>query len=182
MQQLAAEGQSNKMVFDIDVHMKERYGIEFLHAEINGTHCHSLTTCWMFIETKQWMWGGGWCSSAVVTATVGHLCSCRLLWAQHASSCSVLVKIHSWWWWWLCWKIVFCSWESALSNSVLVLLYLLYFPQGWIGDLTFRATCVFKCFQGGFGSPVVQYYHSILLWDQYQKVECFKRCKMKLHF
>lgn len=37
-QQLADMGQSDKIVFDIDVHMKERYGIEFLHAEINGTH------------------------------------------------------------------------------------------------------------------------------------------------
>ena len=24
-------------------------------------------------------------------------------------------------WWWLCWKGVFCSWEFALSNSVIVL-------------------------------------------------------------
>ena len=28
--------------------------------------------------------------------------------------------MHSYWWW-LCWKLVFCSWESALSNSALVL-------------------------------------------------------------
>ena len=37
---------------------------------------HPLTftdACWMFLETKQWMWakwGSGWCISAVVTATV----------------------------------------------------------------------------------------------------------------
>ena len=46
---------------------------------------HSLTfidTCWMLMETKQWMlaqWGGGWCVSAVVTATVGDLHWCRSL-------------------------------------------------------------------------------------------------------
>ena len=34
---LAAEGQSDKMVFDIEVHMKQRCGIEFLHAEENCT-------------------------------------------------------------------------------------------------------------------------------------------------
>jgi len=37
---------------------------------------HPLTfvdACWMFMETKQWIraqWGGGWCFSAVATATV----------------------------------------------------------------------------------------------------------------
>jgi len=36
------------------------------------------------------------------------------------SSCSLLVKIHSYWWW-LCWKRVWCSWECALSNSMTVL-------------------------------------------------------------
>jgi len=33
MQQMAAEGQSDKMAFDMDVHVKERCGIDFLHAE-----------------------------------------------------------------------------------------------------------------------------------------------------
>ena len=35
---------------------------------------------------------------------------------------SSLAKMHSWWWL-LCWKTVFCSWEFALSNVVLL------FPQ-----------------------------------------------------
>ena len=39
---------------------------------------------------------------------------------MHAGSCSSLAKVHSHWWW-LRWKIVFCSWEFALSNSVIVL-------------------------------------------------------------
>jgi len=37
MWQMAAEGQSDKMVFDMDVHMKQRCVIEVLHAEKNGT-------------------------------------------------------------------------------------------------------------------------------------------------
>ena len=76
-----------------------------------------IDTCWMFMETKQWMWaqwGGGWCVSAVVAATVGHLCWCRFLQAWHAGSCALLCMYSSWWW--LC-----CSWGFALSNIVIVL-------------------------------------------------------------
>jgi len=46
---------------------------------------HTLTcsdACWTHMETKRWMWakgGSGWCVSAVVTVTVGHLCCCRFL-------------------------------------------------------------------------------------------------------
>ena len=56
-----------------------------------GKKCHSLTfisDCWTFMEMKQWMWtqwGGGWCVSAVVAVTVGHLCWCSFLWAWHAA-------------------------------------------------------------------------------------------------
>ena len=45
---------------------------------------------------------------------------CRFWWAWHAWSRSWLMKIHSWWYG-LCWKRVFCSWEFALSNSIIVL-------------------------------------------------------------
>ena len=75
---------------------------------------HPLTfidAFWTFLETKQWMWahwGGGWWAAAVVTATLGHLHWHRFLWAQHAGSCSLLVKMHSQRCW-LCGKIVFCS-------------------------------------------------------------------------
>ena len=33
VQQMAAEGQSGKMVSDAEVHVKQRYVIEFLHVE-----------------------------------------------------------------------------------------------------------------------------------------------------
>jgi len=37
---MAAEGQSDKMAPDMEVHMKQRH--EFFHAEKNNTHGHSL--------------------------------------------------------------------------------------------------------------------------------------------
>ena len=54
-------------------------------------------TCWMSAETRMWMcawWGGGWCTPAVRTASLDHVCWCRLLWAQHAGPCSSLKKMH----------------------------------------------------------------------------------------
>ena len=57
---------------------------------------HPLTfvnVCWIFMETKQWMWaqwGSGWCVSAVTT-TVGHLHWCRFWWAMQ-----VLVYWQKW--------------------------------------------------------------------------------------
>ena len=45
MWQLAAEGQSDKMVSDMEVCMKQGYGIEFLYAEKNAVtdiHWHLL--------------------------------------------------------------------------------------------------------------------------------------------
>ena len=41
MRQMAEKGQSDKMVSDMEVCMKQRCGIEFFHAEKNGTR-HSL--------------------------------------------------------------------------------------------------------------------------------------------
>ena len=100
---------------DMEVWMKERC----------VTECHPLTfsdACWMFMETKQWMWaqwGGGWCISAEVIAAVGRFHLDWFLWTWHAGSCSLMVKMHSYGWW--LWKIVFCSWGFALSSDVIVL-------------------------------------------------------------
>ena len=69
--QLAAERQSDWMVSDTEMCMKQRCGTEFLHAE----KIHPLTfinICWTFLGTKQQMWTqrcGGCCVSAMVTAT-----------------------------------------------------------------------------------------------------------------
>ena len=46
---MAAEGQSDKMASDMEVCLKQRCGIEFLHAEKKA----STDTCWMFMEAKQ---------------------------------------------------------------------------------------------------------------------------------
>ena len=57
-----------------------------------------IINCCTFMETEEWMWtqwGGGWYTSVVVIVTVDHLCWCRFLWAQHASSCLLLPKMHS---------------------------------------------------------------------------------------
>jgi len=76
----------------------------------------------------------------------GHLHLCRFLWAWHTGSCSSLVKMHNY-----CGycaeKIVFCSWEFALSNSIIVLFVSFvtameinkrhYFWSNYIKQLTF---------------------------------------------
>ena len=74
-----------------------------------------------------WTWNGmweqwcsGWYVSAMVTVTVGHHLWCRFVQVRRTGSCSLLVKMHSQWWW-LYWKIVFCSWNFSLSNSIIVL-------------------------------------------------------------
>jgi len=62
---MAAEGQSGKMVFGIEVHMKQRCGIEFLLVEKNCTQMTFIDTFLTFMKTKQW--GSGWYISVVVT-------------------------------------------------------------------------------------------------------------------
>ena len=66
---MAAEGQSDKLVSDTELHIGQRCGTEFLHAE-KIAPSDIVNTCWMFMETKQWMWaqwGCEWCISPVVT-------------------------------------------------------------------------------------------------------------------
>ena len=83
---------SDKMASDMEMGMKQRYVTEFFHLEkmvptdihwcllnVNGDQTVDMTI------VKWW-----WCVSAVVTVTVGHLCWCRFLQAQHARSCLLL--------------------------------------------------------------------------------------------
>ena len=115
---MAPEGQCYRMASDMEVCVKQRCGIHW--DSLIFAECWWRPNCWCersevaggaFQQWRHWQW---------VT-----VCWCRFLWMQHAT-CSLLVKTHSSWWW-LCWKIVFCSWEFALSNTITVLLYLLYF-------------------------------------------------------
>jgi len=70
MQQMAAEGQSDKMTSDMEEHMKQRCVTEFLHVEKmapTDIHWHLLN-----IDGNQTVdvntVGNEWCVSAVVTA------------------------------------------------------------------------------------------------------------------
>jgi len=62
-----------------------------------------IDVCWMFMVTQQWIpahFDGGWCMSAVVIVTVGHLCWCRFWRLWQAGFCSLQAKkgIGQWRW------------------------------------------------------------------------------------
>ena len=68
---MAAKEQSGKMMFDMEAHMKQRGVTEFLQAEKKMHLLTLINTCYMFLETKHWMWtqwGGRWSVSAALTA------------------------------------------------------------------------------------------------------------------
>jgi len=100
MQQMAANGQFNKMSSDMEAHTKQRLGITCLHAEnTTPTEIHqcllnaykdqtedvsTVRLCVPFSNGNSNMRdksGCGW--------------PCRLLQARHADSCSSLAKMHS---------------------------------------------------------------------------------------
>jgi len=86
---------------------------------------HPLTffnACWMFAETKQWMWtqwGGGWCILAVTTATVGHLHSTDFYkhsmqaLVHHCQKCIACCGDYVE-------EIMFCSWEFVQSSAIVL--------------------------------------------------------------
>ena len=102
MWQMAAEGQSDKMASDMEVCMKQRCVIEFLHAEKNGTHWHSLISLLSIyrdqtvgVSTVRW-WVACFCSgNSDMKDKPNSRRPCRFLGAQHASSFSLQVIIHS---------------------------------------------------------------------------------------
>ena len=84
-------------VIHMEVHVRQRGGIEFLHAEemaptdiywcllnIYGDQTVGVSTlkCW-------------WCISVLATITVGHLWWCRFPQVLHVGSCLLLVRMHS---------------------------------------------------------------------------------------
>jgi len=120
---MTAEGQSDKMASDMEVRMKQRCVIEFLHPVT------FIDACWTFTETKQWMlaqWGSGWHVSAVATTTwkASHVLDGHAQLSHHEMK-SVLISssarigglrlgncVRSWisasvrWKWWCqCWNI-----------------------------------------------------------------------------
>ena len=68
--QMAAEGQSDKMAYDMEVHMKQRWVIDFLYMEEmapTDIHWH-LLNIYGDKQLRWAQWGSGWCVSAVATA------------------------------------------------------------------------------------------------------------------
>ena len=72
---MAAEGQSDRMVSDMEAYKQQKHRIEFLHVEKmapTDTDQHLLN-----VDGEQTVavaqWGGGWWVSAVATATMAHL-------------------------------------------------------------------------------------------------------------
>lgn len=104
----------------IEIMFKEKVCFTLLHVE----KFHLLTfisAYWTFRETKKWVWTQWWVVHFNSSNRNGG--SPMLVQIFMTMACNFLfitVKMHISWWW-LCWKIVFCSRESALSNSVIVL-------------------------------------------------------------
>ena len=78
---MVAEGQSDRMVSDVEVQMKQRCVTEFLHVEIMTSN--SIHQCLVSVDgdptvdvstVRQWLR-----IAAVAAMTVGHLCWCRFL-------------------------------------------------------------------------------------------------------
>jgi len=94
---MAAEGQSDTMVSAIEVRMKERCGIEFLHVEKmapTDIHRHLLNVFGgqrvNMSTVRQWVM-----RFSSIMVTLDHLLWCRFLQMQHAGSYLLLVKMHS---------------------------------------------------------------------------------------
>ena len=86
---MAAEGQSDRMVSDIEVRMQQNGVIGSLHADkmapIDIHQCLLNIYGDQAVDVSTVGWDG-WYVSAV--ATRGHLQWCSLLQVQHANSCS----------------------------------------------------------------------------------------------
>jgi len=99
MTQMAAEGQSNKMASDMEVHMKQRCGLEFLHVEIIARmdiHWHLLNIygAWRVdVSTVR----GGWCILAVATVTwkTSHIQDSHTQLSHHEMK-SILISSSMW--------------------------------------------------------------------------------------
>jgi len=117
---MAAEGQSDKIASDMEVHMKQRRVTVFLHMKkmaSSDIHWCLLNTYGDQTVDVSTMGLVGAVFQQCWQPHFGHLC--RFLQTWHEGSCSSLVKMHQWW---LHWKLVFCNWKLVLSNSISVLL------------------------------------------------------------
>ena len=94
---MVAEGQSDIMVSDMEVWMKQRCGIEFLHAEKMAPidiHQHLLNFSEeQTVDVSTVRWWMVCFSSCDSDSDLLHCC--RFLRVQHAGSCSWLAEMHS---------------------------------------------------------------------------------------
>jgi len=123
---MVEEKQSDKMASDMDAYEAKMWNW-IPPCRRNGTHwlslmlaeclwrpnsgCeHSAAMCTLF---QPW-----WQLYEIQTTFQTSMHSChttkwRAFWSLHTPKWAE--------WWWLCWEIIFCYWEFALSNSVIVL-------------------------------------------------------------
>ena len=129
MQQMAAVGQSAKMASDMKV-CNEAKGYSWIPScRENGTHRHSskLIEClWnpnSGLEQREAVGGvyQQWHQQQWITSADADCYKCRMQALVH--------------YWWKCWKVALCSWEFALSSSVIVLFVS-------VAGITFRASYV----------------------------------------
>ena len=122
--QMAAEWQSDKMVPDMDVHMKQRCVIEFLHEKKKWQPLTFTGTYWTFMETKQWMWAQ-WVGSGAFQQSRQWYERQAMFWTamqifvSTASRILVITGKNAQILVWLCWKIMFCA-ENLLYQMVLL--------------------------------------------------------------
>ena len=117
MWQMTAEGQSDRMVSDMEVSMKQRCRTEFLYVEkmaLDDIHWHLLNVYGDQIgdastARQEMVHFSGGSSGSLPLVQIFTSIACRL-WCKCIANGGGL-----------CWKIWFCSWEFALSNSVILL-------------------------------------------------------------
>ena len=114
MWQMVAEGKSDKMASDTEVHMKQRCVTEFPHEEKKWHSLSFINACWTFMETKKWMWAQWdrafqlWQQQHERQATfwnavqIFRRAACRLLFYDYVEK-------------------QLCSWEFVLWNSAIEL-------------------------------------------------------------
>ena len=115
VRQMAAGGQSDRMVSDTGALLNQKCFIEFLHVE--KWHPLNSSTLAAHLWRSKLLHGQHFLSNSVIIEqpwNSDQLYWYRYLWARHAASCSLLVVVTML-------KTVFCSWEFSLSNSVIVL-------------------------------------------------------------
>lgn len=99
-----------------------------------------INACWIFTKTKQYVISVIYWIIVICVTTKSHF---GLSWiavnSQNVVSCTSLVKMYNQRWW-LCEKLVLCSQELALLNSVIVLPVNVFMWK--IGGITFGASTI----------------------------------------